>query len=165
MRTDGRMKTIKASSMLLAGMLMSTAAFGQGTPQQSGIDISGAWFNVNGSGTDSNATIPLAAYGGYPVNEAGRLYALAWDSSRNASPQQQCPQYSPHFLLHGGGNYRFWEERDPFTQKLIAIRMYGQITEGTRTVWMDGRPHPPAYAPHTFLGFATGKYDGNVLTV
>jgi len=43
--------------------------------------------------------------------------------------------------------------------------MYGQITEGNRTIWMDGRPHPPAYAQHTFLGFSTGKYDGNVLTI
>jgi glyoxylase-like metal-dependent hydrolase (beta-lactamase superfamily II) len=143
-------------------VLLSSAAFGQ--PQSSGLDISGAWFNVY-QGTDSNATIPLVAYGGYPLNEAGRLYALTWDPSRMTERQQQCAQYSPHFLLHGGGNYRFWEERDPYTQKLISIKMYGQITEGTRTIWMDGRPHPPAYAPHTFLGFATGKYDGNVLTV
>jgi len=30
---------------------------------------------------------------------------------------------------------------------------------------MDGRPPPPAYAPHTFPGFSTGKFDGNILTV
>ena len=30
---------------------------------------------------------------------------------------------------------------------------------------MDGRAHPPAYAPHTLLGFSTGKYEGTVLTV
>ncbi len=143
-------------------LLVASAAFGQ--RQSSGLDISGAWFNVY-QGTDSNATIPLVAYGGYPLNEAGRLYALTWDPSRMTERQQQCAQYSPHFLLHGGGNYRFWEERDPFTQKLISIKMYGQITEGTRTVWMDDRPHPPAYAPHTFLGFSTGKYEGNVLTI
>src|SRR5581483_4256309 len=53
----------------------------------------------------------------------------------------------------------------PYNQRLIAIKMYGQITEGMRTIWMDGRPHPPAYAQHTFLGFSTGKYDGNVLTI
>ena len=157
------MKLFQTLSLLLAVLLMSGAAFGQGG-QASGIDITGAWFNIY-QGTDSNATIPLVAYGGYPVNEAGRLYALTWDPSRMTLRQQQCAQYSPHFLLHGGGNYRFWEERDPHTQKLIAIKMYGQITEGTRTIWMDGRPHPPAYAQHTFLGFATGKYEGNGLTV
>ena len=158
------MKPVDAVAMLLAALLVSAAAFGQGAAQSSGLDISGAWFN-SAQNTDSNATIMLAAYGGYPLNEAGRLYALAWSPSRNASPQQQCAQYSPHFLLHGGGNYRFWEERDAYTQRLIAIRMYGQITEGVRTIWMDGRAHPPAYAQHTFLGFSTGKYEGNALTV
>jgi hypothetical protein len=30
---------------------------------------------------------------------------------------------------------------------------------------MDGRPHPPAYAAHTWMGFSTGKWEGNILTV
>ena len=30
---------------------------------------------------------------------------------------------------------------------------------------MDGRPHPPAWAQHTWMGFSTGKYEGNILTV
>ncbi len=30
---------------------------------------------------------------------------------------------------------------------------------------MDGRPHPPADAPHTWQGFSTGKWDGDVLTI
>jgi cyclase len=158
------MKRLPAVYVLLAAVQVSSVAWGQESPQLSGLDISGAWFNM-AQNTDSNATIQLVSYGGYPLNEAGRLYALAWDPNRNASPQQQCAQYSPHFLLHGGGNYRFWEERDPHTQRLIAIKMYGQITEGMRTIWMDGRPHPPAYARHTFLGFSTGKYEGATLTV
>ena len=158
------MKPLPAVFLLLVAIPLTSVVWGQESPQLSGLDISGAWFNT-AQNTDSNATILLVAYGGYPLNEAGRLYALAWDPNRNASPQQQCAQYSPHFLLHGGGNYRFWEERDPHTQRLIAIKMYGQITEGMRTIWMDGRPHPPAYAQHTFLGFSTGKYEGNTLTV
>jgi hypothetical protein len=28
---------------------------------------------------------------------------------------------------------------------------------------MDGRPHPPDYAIHTWSGFATGEWDGDVL--
>jgi len=158
------MKIVNAAAALFAFMLASTAAFGQGGAPRSGLDISGDWFNTL-QDSDSNATIQLVSYGGYPLNEAGRMYALTWDPSRMTLRQQQCAQYSPHFLLHGGGNYRFWEERDPYNQKLIAIKMYGQITEGTRTIWMDGRPHPPAYAQHTFLGFSTGKNEGTVLTV
>ena len=55
------------------------------------------------------------------------------------------------------GNARTWEERDPHTQRLIAIHWYNQTFEGHRVIWMDGRPHPPAYAPHTWMGFSTGR--------
>jgi glyoxylase-like metal-dependent hydrolase (beta-lactamase superfamily II) len=30
---------------------------------------------------------------------------------------------------------------------------------------MDGRPHPPVDAAHTWQGFSTGKWDGDVLTI
>jgi hypothetical protein len=30
---------------------------------------------------------------------------------------------------------------------------------------MDGRSHPPEWAPHTWMGFSTGKWDGDILTV
>ena len=43
--------------------------------------------------------------------------------------------------------------------------MYTQTSEQTRTIWMDGRPHPPAYAPHSWTGFATGAWAGHILTV
>src|SRR5579864_489301 len=159
------MKTVNRAVVLLGAMLISAAAvFGQSARQQSGLDISGDWFNA-GATTDSGATVELVEYHGMPFNEAGRLYALTWSPSRMTLPQQQCAQYEPTRLLHGGGNYRFWEDRDPYDQRLIAIKMYGQITEGARTVWMDGRPHPPAYAQHTWSGFSTGKYEGSVLTV
>jgi glyoxylase-like metal-dependent hydrolase (beta-lactamase superfamily II) len=47
----------------------------------------------------------------------------------------------------------------------VAIHVWGQTTEGHRTIWMDGRPHPPAWAPHTFRGFSTGRFVGNALLV
>ena len=34
-----------------------------------------------------------------------------------------------------------------------------------RPIFMDGRPHPPAYAPHTWTGFSTGQWVGNTLKV
>ena len=37
--------------------------------------------------------------------------------------------------------------------------------EPERTIWLDGRPHPPAHAPHTWQGFSTGQWEGNRLTV
>jgi hypothetical protein len=60
---------------------------------------------------------------------------------------------------------RVWDERDPETQNLTAIRIYISTYEQNRTIWMDGRPHPPEYAAHTWMGFSTGKWEGNILTV
>jgi glyoxylase-like metal-dependent hydrolase (beta-lactamase superfamily II) len=92
------------------------------------------------------------------------MYALAWDASRITVKQQQCAGYVPPYMFIAPGDYRIWEERDPYTQQLKVVKMYAQIAEGLREIWMDGRPHPPAWAPHTFVGYSTGKWEGNVLT-
>jgi cyclase len=160
----------------VAAVLLSGAAapaqqiaatdFAGRTGQPAGIDLSGAWFP--NPGQDSGlitASGSLVEYGGIPLNEAGRLYALAWSAARIQGRQQQCMGYVPPYTYNQPGNLRFWEERDPHTQRLIAIKMYWQISEGLRTIWMDDRPHPPPYAQHTWAGFATGKYEGNTLTV
>ena len=43
--------------------------------------------------------------------------------------------------------------------------MYIGTYQQRRTIWMDGRPHPPEYAPHTFMGFSTGEWNGDILTI
>jgi hypothetical protein len=48
---------------------------------------------------------------------------------------------------------------------VIAIKNYISTYEQTRTIWMDGRPHPSENAPHTWMGFSTGKWEGEMLTV
>ena len=135
-------------------------------PMIAGTDFSGSWRWLN----HQDATLFTAAgdigdWGGIPLNDAARLYALSWQASRQTVKQQQCMGYAPPYTWMSPGNHRLWEERDPFTQRLLAVRYWGQIAQVNRVVYMDGRPHPPAYAPHTFAGFSTGKYDGHVLTV
>ena len=107
----------------------------------------------------------IADYGGFALNEAGRLWALSYDPSRVTLRHHQCEGYVAPYQMRSTGNFRIWEERDPRTQRLIAIHVYGQTTEGLRTIWMDGRPHPPAWAPHTARGFSTGRFVGNALVV
>ena len=107
----------------------------------------------------------LGDYGGFPINEAGRLFALSYDASRVTLRHHQCDGYVAPYSVRSIGNARAWEERDPHTQRLLAIHWYNQTFEGHRTIWMDGRPHPPAYAPHTWMGFSTGRFVGNALEV
>ncbi|HTA40923.1 MAG TPA: hypothetical protein VK789_00670 [Bryobacteraceae bacterium] len=132
----------------------------------SGIDISGSWMlGGHQDGAYITASGALVDFGGIPFNEAGRLFALAWPASRQTVRTEQCAGYTIPYAFYSPGNYRFWEERDPNNQRLIAIHMYFQTTEVNRTIWMDGRPHPPAWAAHTFAGFSTGEWKGNVLHI
>jgi hypothetical protein len=107
----------------------------------------------------------LGDYTGLPLTDGARLAADSWDASRLTLREHQCKVHISPYILHGPIQVRMWEEKDARTQQLVAIRMYLNTYEQDRAIWMDGRPHPPEYAPHTFQGFSTGKWDGDILTV
>ena len=107
----------------------------------------------------------IGDYAGFAINEAGRLWALSYDPSRLTLKHHQCDGYVAPYQMRAVGNFRIWEDRDPHTMQLVAIHIWAQTTEGFRTIWMDGRPHPPAWAPHTYQGFSTGRFVGNALIV
>jgi cyclase len=130
------------------------------------IDLSGYWTPVmHEDAYERGAGNEIADYGGFALNEAGRLWALSYDPSRVTLRHHQCEGYVTPYQMRSTGNFRIWEDRDPRTQRLNAINLYSQTTEGLRTIWMDGRPHPPAWAPHTARGFSTGRVVGNALVV
>lgn len=155
---------------LLSGILASAPAFAQAvigefTPA-TGLDLSGSWSPLLHE--DFLERIPgpeLVNYLGLPISDAARLWALSWDSSRLTLPEHQCQVHVAPYIYRGPLQMRFWEERDPQSQTVIAIKNYISTYEQTRTIWMDGRPHPPPYAAHTWMGFSTGKWEGNILTV
>ncbi len=102
---------------------------------------------------------------GVPMNDAARRYAEAWDVRRVSILEHQCQPYNLPHIYRGPLQFRIWEEKDPATQQIIAYKVYIGTYMQYRTIWMDGRPHPPAYAPHTFMGFSTGQWNGDTLTV
>lgn len=107
----------------------------------------------------------LIDFGGIPLNDFGRKWALAWAPDRLGLQEHQCQVHTAAYIYRGPLALRIWEERDPQTQNLVAIHQYTSTYEQHRTIYMDGRAHPPEYAPHTWMGFSTGTWDGNVLTV
>ena len=105
---------------------------------------------------DYNERIPgpdLGDFPGLPINDSARAFAESWDASRLTLQEHQCRVHVSPYIYHGPLHLRIWEEKDPNTQQVIAIKNYISTYEQTRTIWMDGRPHPPDYAPHTFMGF------------
>lgn len=107
----------------------------------------------------------LVDYLGLPINDAARQRAEAWNASRLTLPEEQCRVHVAPYIYRGPLDLRIWQEKDPDTQAVIAIKNYISTWSQTRTIWMDGRPHPPDWAPHTWMGFSTGKWEGDILTV
>lgn len=106
----------------------------------------------------------IGEYQGLPINEAARVRADAWSASYWTIPERQCiphpADYGPMF-----NNVRIWSDRDPVTGQVSAIHTQMGWSLPIRTIWMDGRPHPSEYAPYTWQGFSTGRWEGNVLYV
>jgi hypothetical protein len=102
---------------------------------------------------------------GLPINEAARRYADAWDVTRVSVLEHQCAPYNVAHIYRGPLQFRIWENKHPGTQEIIAYNVYIGTYMQFRTIWMDGRPHPSEHAPHTFMGFSTGEWHGDTLTV
>ena len=47
----------------------------------------------------------------------------------------------------------------------VSYTIVGPYGGADRTIWLDGRPHPPDYAEHTWSGFSTGAWDRGILKV
>src|SRR5271166_6373972 len=169
MITSGNSTKLMASFLLAATLggapVFAQAVIGEFTPA-TGLDLSGSWSPLLHE--DFLERIPgpeLVNYLGLPISDGARLWGLSWDSSRLTLPEHQCQVHVVPYIYRGPLQMRFWEERDPQSQTVIAIKNYISTYEQTRTIWMDGRPHPPEYAAHTWMGFSTGKWEGNILTV
>ena len=104
-------------------------------------------------------------FSGVPLNEAARLFGDSWDVARHSVLEHQCAPYTLPYMFFGPNQFRIWQEHSQDTQELVAIRMHLGTYQQERTIWMDGRPHPPDYAPHTFMGFSTGVWNGDTLTI
>jgi glyoxylase-like metal-dependent hydrolase (beta-lactamase superfamily II) len=106
----------------------------------------------------------LGDYAGLPINDALRYKASLYSPSWLTVPEHQCLPHPATYEYRSPGGLSIVKEYDPVTQRLVAYRFYGSYGLA-RTVWMDGRPHPPANARHTYEGFSTGRWEGNRLAI
>ena len=151
---------------LIAGAAVAQGPGGYAPGTEPGLDLSGNWGPIfHEDSTERGPGPELVNYLGIPITERARLAGLSYDASRFTVPEHQCEVHPVQYIYRGPLNLRIWEERDPVSQRLIAIRNYIDNYEQSRTIWMDGRPHPSGNAPHTWMGFSTGKWEGNILTV
>jgi hypothetical protein len=129
-----------------------------------GVEIDGYWTDLFHEDLwDRRSGLLVGDFTGLPLNEAGKFAGASWEPGWFAIPEEQCRPHTGIYALRGPTGLHIAKVTDPSTYQVVRYDIILGLSE--RTIWMDGRPHPPDYAPHTFAGFSTGKWEGNVLTV
>jgi hypothetical protein len=127
------------------------------------IDISGVWISSQ-ENYRPRGNAGIGDYTGLPLNDAGRLRADTWDASILSQRERQAQPHNTQYYQFRSAA-RIEKVLDPVTKQLVAYNLCCEFGNADRTIWLDGRPHPPDYAERTWQGFSTGKWVGNTLTV
>jgi hypothetical protein len=132
------------------------------------VDLSGSWAMANEEEllirTDPGPE--LGNFTGFPLNDAGRQKANAWNSTIQAIPEHQARPHPVQYSMRGPGpNFHMAEIIDPVSRQLVGYTITGLFENANRTIWLDGRPHPSPFAEHLWNGFSTGVWENGMLKV
>ena len=79
-------------------------------------------------------------------------------------PEWQCRPHGAMYISRGPSQVRIWKEVDPVSRQITAWH-----AEWLRSIdnpyYMDGRPEPSELAVHTWGGFSTATYEGEMLKI
>lgn len=154
------MKQAGWAAAALLGVLWTAA------PAYAQLDLGGGWASRMHEDWGDRFHGPDAVdASGLALNDDGRARLFSYSSSQLAMRDRICIEYPPYYITFGPQPLQIWSEEEPVTSRLIAWHISGAVDRTPRTIWMDGRPHPSANALHTFGGFSTGVWEGDVLTV
>ena len=146
---------IGAVLLVIAATLSPAPVFAQ-------VDLTGTWQRVGQS--DNGYSREPVDLMGMPLSADGRAKALSYDIAALSATERQCQMYPPIYAIVGPFPLQFTMVPDPVTQRLLAWKIAGWGDRDETIIWMDGRPHPSKYAPHSHGGFTTGAWVGDTLT-
>jgi hypothetical protein len=144
------------------------AAAPAGGAPQTNCDMSGEWSARSREDTEDRVLLGTnpGDYTGFPLNDAGRQFADHWSASILSLLTQQALPHPAQYIMRGPGpNFRMAKFTDEVSQQFIGYTLDGVYGRNDRTIWMDGRPHPPEYAEYTWDGFSTGRCERGMLVV
>jgi hypothetical protein len=134
-------------------------------PALAQVDLSGSWASKNHEDALERGAGPNPGdFTGVPFNDSGRAKALGYVQSEISMPERICAFYSQWHLMVGTFGVKIWNEADPLTGKTVAWVVGAWEDKAEMRIYMDGRPRPGKYAPHSQEGFTTGVWENNVLT-
>lgn len=155
----------KMRAVTRAGGLLAAAIVLAATPAFAQMDFSGDWRALMHE--DQAERIPgpeLGEFFGIPINDAARWRAELWDASIQTLPEWQCRPHGADYITRGPSPPRIWKELDPVTRQITAYHAEW-LRSVDRPIYMDGRPHPSPNTAHTWGGFSTAEWIGDVLKI
>lgn len=157
--------SIKTSLLgLVACTAVSTALLPQSASAQSLID--GYWNPLLHQDGWAYAGGPdQADFAGMPITEAALTLAHAWDPGQAMLTSLQCAPFNAVYGPRSLSILRIWETRDPYTNQQATIETQMGFAALHRIFQMLPHEAPPSWAQHSWEGYSTGKWVGNVLWV
>jgi hypothetical protein len=145
-------------------LLMFMAAL-TGSPLRAQVDLAGEWTQNLHEDMPERGDVAIGDYLSLPINDATRMRADTWDAEQWTMVEHLCHAHPLDYAPRGPSQMRIWSDVDPLTQGVSAWHTIISYMLPERTIYMDGRPHPPEWAAHTWQGFSTGEWVGDMLKV
>jgi hypothetical protein len=147
---------LKSKAMQVAFLLLLAV------PAAAQMDFSGEWAPVQDEDNTGNPYI--GEFIGIPLSHASLLRSEAWEASYQTLPEWQCRPHGAMYISRGPSQVRISKEIDPVTRQIKAWH-----AEWLRSIdnpyYMDGRPRPSEFAAHTWGGFSTAEWLGDMLKI
>jgi len=148
-----------AQRCLAIALLAVTACAATASAQ---VDFSGEWTPVRSMDNTENPWV--GDFVGLPLNPDGLARAEGWDASILSLPEYQCRPHGWSYIWRGPTQLRITKEVDPFSREVVAYQPeWHQSTN--MPVYLDGRDTPPEEANHTWGGFSTATWEGDMLRI
>jgi hypothetical protein len=154
------MHRLHVSSLAIAvGVVLGSTALAH-------VDLSGGWGQRFHEDLPERGAGPeIGDYVGLPINDAARLRADSWDAGKWTMLERQCEPHPADYAPRGPASMRISSTVDPVSQDVISWNTTMMWMLPRRTIYMDGRARPSPYAQHSWQGFSTGEWDGDMLKV
>jgi len=151
--------------LCLPFMLMCFAALAP-WPVRAQVELSGQWRQKMQEDWPERSPGPhIGDYTGMPINDEDRMRGDTWDAEKWVMVEHQCQPHPSDYAPRGPANLRIWSDTDRLTQGIKEWHLTTSWMLAHRVIYMDGRPHPPEWAPHTWQGFSTGEWEGDALKI
>ena len=150
--------------LLLLAVLIVVPVSAQNRPYPN--DFSGHWVPLFHEDDPDRGTGPaLGQYEEMPINDDARARAMTWDASIQGLPEWRCRPHSADYAVRSPQHEQIWAVWDDITREVKEWHIANERDSSDRVIYMDRRPHPGPNAPHTWSGFSTGEWIGDILKV